>query len=664
MRSRVESSEKVLQAKLNLVDLAGSERVGHTGSTGVILQEARAINKSLSFLEQCVVALSGKGAADRAHVPFRSSRLTHLLKDSLGGNTKTRLLACLHSDATNIAESVSTLKFAARMRRVTNVLNKEKNTTMDPAALIARLQREVRELKQELAMHDTLASRIGVSYEPYTPEEQVALRRQIARVCSGQQEELEIVNLRQVREAFRQFKNYVLEIQGQLPPGAQAAGGSFRAAALGSTSNPATARQTPEPSTRPGSASASASQQQAHAQGSAAASSSYMVGEMDESAGGGFGIGLVSAASRPAPRPDSRDEPLKPSNIVKSRQRAAAIAQAQQQARVAGGGAKSAPSGQQLQMTAPAKAVAAAGASRPAEESKTNGTTSSSSTLPALRQATFSTEAPVAFSPSRNQGAASQSFGGSGSSGSFGSTLGSGGAANATAEAAAFAAFKATGPGFDAAELCAAAKQQWSQRRRALRQASLRVNELKQRIDALSAPLAARRQQSQSSFSATAGGVEVLDESEYAALQELSATKAQYKQAYAARLDIEAAALQAEQEVRAAREDMFAQFSEWFREQYGMEPNTNIGSGSGNGNGEQQHQMSPRAAERLNRLGRSARAAALAKEEAMFMSSIADLEPEARSFLVAARNRERHARKMERPLVDGGRRPYVGAAFK
>jgi hypothetical protein len=317
-------------------------------------------------------------------------------------------------------------------------------------------------------------------------------------------------------------------------------------------------------------------------------------------------------------------------------------------------------------MTAPAKAAAAAGANRPVEESKTNGTTSSSSTLPALRQATFSTEAPVAFSPSRSQGGASQSFGGSGSSGSFGSTLGSGGAANATAEAAAFAAFKATGPGFDAAELCAAAKQQWSQRRRALRQASLRVNELKQRIDALSAPLAARRQQQQShSFAATAGGVEVLDESEYAALQELSATKAQYKQAYAARLDIEAAALQAEQEVRAAREDMFAQFSEWFREQYGMEPNTNIG-GSGNGEQQQQqqHQMSPRAAERLNRLGRNARAAALAEEEASFMSSIADLEPEARSFLVAARNRERHARKMERPLVDGGRRPYVGAAFK
>jgi kinesin family protein 6/9 len=60
MRSRVESTEKIVRAKLNLVDLAGSERVGKTGSEGVVLREASYINKSLSFLEQVVVALSDK----------------------------------------------------------------------------------------------------------------------------------------------------------------------------------------------------------------------------------------------------------------------------------------------------------------------------------------------------------------------------------------------------------------------------------------------------------------------------------------------------------------------------------------------------------------------------------------------------------------------------
>jgi kinesin family member 6/9 len=76
-RSRVESADRVLSSKLNLVDLAGSERVTKTHSTGAILREAMYINKSLSFLEQCVNALSDRG---RDHVPFRQSRLTHFLR--------------------------------------------------------------------------------------------------------------------------------------------------------------------------------------------------------------------------------------------------------------------------------------------------------------------------------------------------------------------------------------------------------------------------------------------------------------------------------------------------------------------------------------------------------------------------------------------------------
>jgi len=625
MRSRVQSSEKVLQAKLHLVDLAGSERVGKTDSRGLVLTEAKAINKSLSFLEQCVVALSSGKARAAGHVPFRSSRLTHLLKDSLGGNTRTRLVACLHSDAANLMESLATLKFASRMRRVTNHLSLARNTSLDPSALIARLQREVKELKQELAMHDVLANRIGISYEPYAPEESVALRREIARYCSGAQEELEIVNLRQVREAFRQFKNYVLEIQGQLPPGAA----GFRTGA----SNPATARQTPEPSSRPGSASANAS---------------HMVGEMDESAGGGFGVGIVSSYSRPAPRADARDEPLRPSNIIKSRARAAAAAGQTQQLRVN----QSAPSSQQLSASSSSFAVqsspkSAFGQSAARGEEKSNG-----STLPALRTASYGANAPTAaFSPSR-----------SASNTSFSATFQPSGN-NATAEAAAFAEFKA-GPGFDSAELCAGAKAEWTARRRELRQASLRVNDLKRRIDALSAPAAARRAEREAAAVANgAAGVEVLDESEYALLQELSAAKSEYKRAYAERLDVEAAALEAERALQDVRGELFAQFRVWFREQYGVEPSTSIG-GEGQGHEQQQQQMSPRAAERLVRLGRSARAAAAAEEEAQFLASLEPLDQEARTFLLAARNRERHARKADQALGDKGRRPYVGAAFK
>eukprot|EP00913_Durusdinium_trenchii_P029007 g27198.t1 len=77
-RSRVESSEKVIFSKLHLVDLAGSERLKKTGSDGVMLKEATFINKSLTFLEQVVVAL---GSKHRDHIPYRQSKLTHILKD-------------------------------------------------------------------------------------------------------------------------------------------------------------------------------------------------------------------------------------------------------------------------------------------------------------------------------------------------------------------------------------------------------------------------------------------------------------------------------------------------------------------------------------------------------------------------------------------------------
>ena len=90
IRSKVESSEKVVMSKINLVDLAGSERTKKTGSEGKTLVEAQFINKSLSFLEQVVIALSEK---QRDHIPYRQNKLTYLLKDSIGGTSKTIFIA-------------------------------------------------------------------------------------------------------------------------------------------------------------------------------------------------------------------------------------------------------------------------------------------------------------------------------------------------------------------------------------------------------------------------------------------------------------------------------------------------------------------------------------------------------------------------------------------
>lgn len=89
-RSRVESTEKITYSKLHLVDLAGSERTKKTGTSGNQLVEARHINKSLTFLEQVVLALSDR---KREHIPYRQAMLTNFLRDSIGGNCKTVMVA-------------------------------------------------------------------------------------------------------------------------------------------------------------------------------------------------------------------------------------------------------------------------------------------------------------------------------------------------------------------------------------------------------------------------------------------------------------------------------------------------------------------------------------------------------------------------------------------
>jgi kinesin family protein 6/9 len=117
IRSRVDSSGVVNKCKLNLVDLAGSERLKKTETVGDLRSESMYINRSLTYLEQVVVALSSKG---RSHTPYRQSKLTHLLKDSLGGNCKTLLIANVYGEQHHLEETISTLHFAARVWLVPN----------------------------------------------------------------------------------------------------------------------------------------------------------------------------------------------------------------------------------------------------------------------------------------------------------------------------------------------------------------------------------------------------------------------------------------------------------------------------------------------------------------------------------------------------------------
>lgn len=132
--------------KLNLVDLAGSERQAKTGAAGDRLKEATKINLSLSALGNVISALvDGRRSK---HVPYRDSRLTRLLQDSLGGNTKTLMVACVSPAAYNYDETLSTLRYASRAKCISN----KPRINEDPKdAALREYQAEISKLRQLLA---------------------------------------------------------------------------------------------------------------------------------------------------------------------------------------------------------------------------------------------------------------------------------------------------------------------------------------------------------------------------------------------------------------------------------------------------------------------------------------------------------------------------------
>ena len=211
MKSKIESTEKIMVSKLNFVDLAGSERVKKTGSTGVTLKEATYINRSLTFLEQVVVALTERKGRANDHVPYRQSKLTHILKDSIGGNCKTVMVANIWPEEQFLQETLSTLNFAQRMGGVINITSV--NIQLDINAQIRKMTKEINELKQELAMHNTLANRGRINYDPYSPNEQKIQMEAAKKFLVGQSEELEFDSVRQAKELFYQIRHIYQKVK-------------------------------------------------------------------------------------------------------------------------------------------------------------------------------------------------------------------------------------------------------------------------------------------------------------------------------------------------------------------------------------------------------------------------------------------------------------------
>uniref|UniRef100_A0A8C1AVN2 Kinesin-like protein KIF21B n=1 Tax=Cyprinus carpio carpio TaxID=630221 RepID=A0A8C1AVN2_CYPCA len=141
---------ETLTAKFHFVDLAGSERLKRTGATGERAREGISINCGLLALGNVISAL-GDQSKKAGHVPYRDSKLTRLLQDSLGGNSRTVMIACVSPSDRDFMETLNTLKYANRARNIKNkvIMNQDKTSQQISAlrAEIARLQMEIMEYK-------------------------------------------------------------------------------------------------------------------------------------------------------------------------------------------------------------------------------------------------------------------------------------------------------------------------------------------------------------------------------------------------------------------------------------------------------------------------------------------------------------------------------------
>jgi Kinesin motor domain/SAP domain len=155
-----EEATALVTAKLTLVDLAGSERIKKTGAEGQRRDEGISINKGLLTLGQCVSGLADMAQkGTQSHIPYRDSKLTRLLQDSLGGNSRTVMVACVSPADSNLEESVNTLRYATRTRNIKN--SAVRNVVAKPmsAAEAMAMKRENEFLKAQLKLaQEQLAS--------------------------------------------------------------------------------------------------------------------------------------------------------------------------------------------------------------------------------------------------------------------------------------------------------------------------------------------------------------------------------------------------------------------------------------------------------------------------------------------------------------------------
>ena len=202
---RLGSDIKTL-SKLHLVDLAGSERLGKTNVDGTLLREARCINQSLHYLEHVIVTLEQKARGENVFVPYRNSFMTLVLRDSLGGNCKTSMIATASAEEGDLDESVSTFRFAQRVAGIQN--EARRNEQVDPSLIIQRLKQEVAELKAEIGM----LKGNGSERDHLTTEEIEECKRITQEYVNERDPSVRMVvsDMLTIRECFVQMKNMIV----------------------------------------------------------------------------------------------------------------------------------------------------------------------------------------------------------------------------------------------------------------------------------------------------------------------------------------------------------------------------------------------------------------------------------------------------------------------
>ncbi|XP_059426330.1 kinesin heavy chain [Carassius carassius] len=221
-------TEQMLCGKLYLVDLAGSEKVSKTGAEGAVLDEAKNINKSLSALGNVISALA---EGTKTHVPYRDSKMTRILQDSLGGNCRTTMFICCSPSAFNDAETKSTLMFGQRAKTIKNTASvnleltaeqwkrkyeKEKEKNKNLKENIQRLEAELNRWHNGESV--TPLDLMAVIPVESDVSEDAALDNQSLDVCERIPEEHKLKYEEEIRKLYKQLddKDDEINLQCQL----------------------------------------------------------------------------------------------------------------------------------------------------------------------------------------------------------------------------------------------------------------------------------------------------------------------------------------------------------------------------------------------------------------------------------------------------------------